>query len=97
LQWFDTMAIPVDAPNPDAAHKFIDFVMDAQITADITNYVWYANGNAASMPLVDEEITSDPGIFPTDAAKQNLWASKVYNARQDRTVTRLWTKVKTGQ
>ncbi len=97
LQWFDTMAIPVDAPNPDAAHKFIDFVMDAQITADITNYVWYANGNAASMPLVDEEITSDPGIFPTDAAKANLWASQVYNARQDRNVTRLWTKVKTGQ
>ena len=45
--------------NPDAAHRFINFVMDPQITADITNYVWYANANAASMDLVDEEITSD--------------------------------------
>lgn len=97
LQWFDTMAIPVDAPNPDAAHQFINFIMDAQITADITNYVWYANGNAASLPLVEEEITSDPGIFPTEVAKRNLWASKVYNAREDRAVTRLWTKVKTGR
>lgn len=97
LQWFDMLAIPADAPNPDAAHAFINFVMDAQITADITNYVWYANGNAASMPLVEEEITSDPGIFPTEAAKAALWASTVYNARTDRTITRLWTRVKTGQ
>ncbi len=97
LQWFDMMAIPVDAPNPDNAHKFINFIMDAQITADITNYVWYANANAASMALVDAEITSDPGIFPTDAAKANLWGAQVYNARTDRTVTRLWTEIKTGQ
>ncbi|MHA3915448.1 polyamine ABC transporter substrate-binding protein [Halovulum sp. GXIMD14793] len=97
LQWFDMMAIPVDAPNAEAAHKFINFVMDPQITADITNYVWYANANTASLPLVDEEITSDPGIFPTPEAKENLWAAQVYNARTDRVITRLWTRVKTGQ
>ena len=97
LQWFDMLAIPVDAPHADNAHTFINFIMDAQITADITNYVWYANGNAASMPMVDEEIKSDPGIFPTEAASAKLWSSKVYDARTDRTVTRLWTKVKTGQ
>ncbi|MEL6680986.1 MAG: polyamine ABC transporter substrate-binding protein, partial [Pseudomonadota bacterium] len=50
LQWFDMLAIPADAPNPDLAHAFINFIMDAQITADITNYVWYANANEASMP-----------------------------------------------
>ncbi len=97
LQWFDMLAIPVDAPHADAAHMFINFIMDAQITADITNYVWYANGNAASMPLVDEEITSDPGIFPTEEAKTRLWGSQAYDARTDRLVTRLWTRVKTGQ
>ncbi|MBB5515193.1 putrescine transport system substrate-binding protein [Rubricella aquisinus] len=97
LQWFDMMAIPVDAPNPDLAHEFINFVMDAQITADITNYVWYANANAASMPLVDPEITSDPGIFPTEEAKARLWGAEVYDSRTDRIVNRLWTQVKTGQ
>ncbi len=97
LQWFDMMAIPVDAPNAANAHAFINFIMDAQITADITNYVWYANGNAASMPLVDPEITGDPGIFPTEAASAGLWGAQVYDARTSRTVTRLWTKIKTGQ
>lgn len=96
-QWFDMMAIPVDAPNPDAAHQFINFVMDAQITADITNYVWYANANTASMSLVDPEITANPGIFPTPEAKDNLWVAQVYEAKLDRVLTRLWTSVTTGQ
>lgn len=97
LQWFDMLTIPVDAPNPDAAYKFIDFVMDAQITADITNYVWYASANTAAMPLIDEEITSDTGIFPTEEAKAKLWPSKVQTPKVDRRITRLWTSVTTGQ
>lgn len=97
LQWFDMMAIPTDAPNVENAHKFINFIMDAQITADITNYVWYANGNAASMPLVDPEIVEDTGIFPSDEAKKNLWPAKVLTPKADRKTTRTWTSVKTGQ
>ena len=96
LMWMDTLAIPSDAPHPENAHKFINFVMDAQITADITNYVWYANANTASMPMVEDEIKEDPGIFPSDEAKEKLWTAKVYDARTDRTVNRAWTAVKTG-
>jgi putrescine transport system substrate-binding protein len=96
-QWFDLMAIPVDAPNPDAAHAFINFIMDPQITADITNFVWYANANAASMPLVDPEIAGDPAIFPPPEVRAKLFPAVVYDARTDRLVTRLWTQVKTGQ
>jgi len=97
LQWFDMLAIPADAPNPSAAHKFINFIMDPQITADITNYVWYASANADAMAMIDEEITSDPGIFPTEDAKANLWPSEVKPPKFDRLVTRLWTSVTTGQ
>lgn len=97
LQWFDMMAIPEDAPNPDAAHKFINFIMEGQITADITNYVWYASANTAALPLIDEEITGDPGVFPSDETKAKLWPNKVHGPRTDRLITRLWTEVKTGQ
>ncbi|RMH49319.1 MAG: polyamine ABC transporter substrate-binding protein [Alphaproteobacteria bacterium] len=97
LQWFDMMAIPKDAPHPDLAHEFINFIMEPEITAYITNYVWYANANAASWPLVDPEILNNPGIFPTEKAKARLWAAAVYDARTDRIVNRLWTQVKTGQ
>ncbi|MDF2235814.1 polyamine ABC transporter substrate-binding protein [Albimonas sp. CAU 1670] len=97
LMWMDTLAIPADAPHPENAHKFIDFVMDAQITADITNYVWYANANTASMDMVEAEIKEDPGIFPSDEAKQHLWTAMVYDAKTDRLVNRAWTSIKTGK
>ena len=63
-QWFDMAAIPADAPNPEGAHAFLNFVMDPQISADITNYVWYANANAASMPLVDPGDRRRPVDLP---------------------------------
>ncbi len=97
LQWFDMMAIPVDAPNPDAAHQFINFVMQPEIAADITNYVWYASANEAALPMVDEEITSDPAIFPTPEIAEKLWPAATYDSRADRVITRLWTQIKTGQ
>jgi len=97
LQWFDTLAIPADAKNKDEAYAFINFIMEPQITADITNYVWYANGNKASMPLVEQEIKDDPSIFPTKEVEAKLWGSKVYKKRTDRIITRLWTKIKTGK
>ena len=57
LMWFDQMAIPADAPNPDGAHTFLNFILDAQNMADASNYVYYANGNLASQEfLVDDVI-----------------------------------------
>lgn len=96
-QWFDMMAIPADAPNPEAALAWINFIMDPQITADITNYVWYANANTASMPMVDAEIRDDPAIFPTPEVRAKLFPTQVYDARTDRTMTKLWTRARTGQ
>lgn len=97
MQWFDMMAIPADAPNPEAAHAFINFIMKPDITADITNYVYYANANEASLDLVDEEITSDPAIFPPQEVLAKLFPTVVRDARSERVLTRLWTRVRTGQ
>lgn len=96
-QWFDLMAIPADAPNPEGALAWINFVMDPQITADITNYVWYANANSASMEFVEDNIKNDPAIFPPAEIRAKLFPTVMYDARLDRTMTRLWTKVRTGQ
>ena len=95
--WFDLMAIPADAPNPEAAHAFINFVMDAQISADITNYVFYANANAASTSLIDPEVTADPGIYHPAEVKPSLFALRAHSARYDRLLNRSWTSIKTGQ
>ncbi len=94
--WFDQMAIPTDAPNPDGAHVFLNFIMDAHNMADASNYVYYANGNLASQEFLVEDVIGDPAIYPDEATLDNLFTTTPYDAKVQRVVTRLWTKIKSG-
>ena len=96
LMWFDQMAIPADAPNPEAAHTFLNFIMDAQNMAAASNYVYYANGNAASQEFLEEDVIGDTAIYPDAATLENLYTTTPYDAKVQRRVTRLWTKIKSG-
>ncbi|MDF0601426.1 polyamine ABC transporter substrate-binding protein [Psychromarinibacter sp. C21-152] len=96
LMWFDQMAIPADAPNPDAAHEFLNFIMDPQNMAQASNYVYYANGNLASQEYLNEDVIGDTAIYPDQATLDNLYTVTPYPPRVQRTVTRLWTRVKSG-
>lgn len=94
--WFDQMAIPVDAPNPEGAHVFLNFIMDAENAAAASNYVYYANGNKASQEFLVEDVIGDPAIYPDEATLENLFTTTPYPADVQRVVTRLWTKIKSG-
>jgi putrescine transport system substrate-binding protein len=97
ILWFDVMAIPSDAPHPDNAHAFIDFLLRPDVIADVTNYVSYANANLAATKLVDEEIRNDPSIYPPKLVRARLVTSEVPPAEIQRLRTRTWTRVKTGR
>ncbi|WP_328587494.1 polyamine ABC transporter substrate-binding protein [Algihabitans albus] len=97
LVWFDMLAIPADAPNAENAHKWIDFVLEPENIAGITNYVWYANAVPASKDLVIEEVRTDPAIYPSEAVQEKLFAAAVKSPRYKRLETRAWTRVKTGR
>ena len=60
----DMLGIPADAPHPDNAHRFIDYILRPDVIAAITNAVSYPNPNLAATALVDPEIRDDPGIYP---------------------------------
>ncbi len=96
LMWFDQMAIPVDAPNPDGAHKFLNFMMDAHNAAAASNYVYYANGNKASQEFLEEDVIGDPAIYPDEETLKHLYTTRPYPPKVQRVVTRLWTKIKSG-
>jgi putrescine transport system substrate-binding protein len=96
LMWFDQLAVPGDAPHPANAHMFIDYIMRAEVAAKASNYVYYANGNLASQPLLNEDVIGDPAIYPTADAVENLYVTTPYGPGIQRTVTRLWTRIKTG-
>ena len=96
LMWFDMMAIPADAPNPEGAHTFLNFIMDAENIAAASNYVYYANGNKASQQYLIEDVIDDPAVYPNEETLENLYTTTPYPAKVQRVVTRLWTKVKSG-
>jgi putrescine transport system substrate-binding protein len=96
LMWFDQMAIPADAPNPEAAHTFLNFILDANNMATASNYVYYANGNKASQEFLEEDVIGDPAIYPSAEAMANTYIKGPYPQKVQRVVTRLWTKIKSG-
>ena len=95
--WFDMLAIPKDAKHPDNAHKFINYLLRPDVMAGISNYVAYANANKASLPLVDQELKDNPGVYPTPEASKRLFSLAVLPPEVDRLFTRIWTTLKTGQ
>jgi len=97
IVWFDTLAIPADAKHPKNAHAFINYLMDPQVAANNSNTVNYANGNAASLPMVNDEVKNDPGVYPTPEVKAKLFPSLAYGEEFNRLMTRMWTKFTTGK
>jgi len=95
--WFDQMAIPADAPHVEEAHAFINYMLKPEVAAKASNYVFYANGNKASQEFIDKEILDDPAIYPNEATLAKLFTVVPYDPRTQRTVTRIWTKIVTGQ
>jgi putrescine transport system substrate-binding protein len=97
ILWFDMLAIPKDAPDPDSAYAYLNYIMTPQVIADISNFKRYANANAASQPLVLPAVKDDPGIYPPPEQRQKLAVQLADSADQTRAITRVWQKFKTGQ
>ena len=97
LMWFDSMAVPADAPNKDNALAFINFMMKPEIAARNSNFVSYASGNLAAKALVKPEIVSNPGIYPNADVMARLFTNSSPDEKLQKQITRQWTKVKTGK
>jgi spermidine/putrescine transport system permease protein len=94
--FLDSLAIPRAAPHPELAHAFLDFVMEAEIAAEICRTMYYSTPNRAAVPLLPEKIRNNPAVFPpaSDLARAELIedigeATLLYD--------RLWTEVKTSR
>jgi putrescine transport system substrate-binding protein len=96
ILFFDTMAIPADATHPNNALAFMNYIMKPEVHASLTNKVFYANPNAASMQFVKKEVAEDPTVFITDEIKKKMIAPQAVNNDIRRLITRLYTQFKTG-
>lgn len=90
--WVDSMMIPVDAPHPELAHKFIDFLLDAEVGAQLSNYNYYSSPNAAAEPYLDEVLTVPP-VKPTDEEMRVLRFTPSLEGEPLQIFQQLWSEV----
>ncbi|WP_416065489.1 polyamine ABC transporter substrate-binding protein [Rhizobium sp. ZK1] len=95
--WFDMMAIPADSKHVAEAHEFLNYMMKPEVIAKASDFTFYANGNKASQQFVSKDVLEDPAIYPTDEVMKGLFTVRPWDPKTQRTATRIWTKVVTGQ
>ncbi|MBI4310752.1 MAG: extracellular solute-binding protein, partial [Chloroflexi bacterium] len=91
--WADVMVIPAQAPNPGAAHQFIDYLLDAQVGAKLSRYTRYASPNKAARALLPQEDLENPVLYPLPEVLARLEYQREVGA-QVRLYDEVWTEVK---
>ncbi len=95
--FFDTMAIPKDAQNVENAHLFINYILRPEVHASLTNKVFYANPNAASLKFVKKEVAENKSIFLDAAATKTMIAPDALPQDIRKVQTRTFSNFKTGK
>jgi putrescine transport system substrate-binding protein len=93
---YNAFLIPASAPHRQAAHKFLNYILEPQIIAEITNDIHYGNDNLAARPFVKSEILGDPAVYPPPALRARLYLPAELGQDYDRLRTRVWTHIKTA-
>jgi putrescine transport system substrate-binding protein len=94
---FDMLAIPKDAPHAADANRFINFLLQPDVMAAITNKVRYPNALPASRPLIRPDILADPNIYPPPEAMARFFTVHAPSQAAERARTRMWARFKAGQ
>ena len=95
--WFDSMVMPVGAPNPSAALKFVDYLLRPEVIARCSNAAMYANPNSAADSLVDAALSSDPALYPSAEMKEKLYPLTALPMKAEKIRTRSWSNLKVGR
>ncbi|MFT5643153.1 MAG: putrescine transport system substrate-binding protein [Janthinobacterium sp.] len=94
--FFDTMAIPVDAPHPNNALLWINYILRPQVHASLSNKVFYANPNAAATQFVGKAIADNKSIYLSAEDQEKMVVPESTSADMRRMITRTFTRFKTG-
>lgn len=97
VQFFDNLAIPADAAHVKNAHLFIDFLNRPEVAAKNSNFISYANGNSASLPMIDAAVKGNPDVYPPPELAAKLVPDLPESAEFTKQLTRVWQRFKTGK
>jgi putrescine transport system substrate-binding protein len=94
---YNAFLIPASAPHRQAAHRFLNYILEPRVIAEITNDIHYGNDNLAARPFINSEILGDPAVYPPPDLRARLYLPAELGQDYDRLRTRVWTHIKTGQ
>ena len=93
-KWLDSMAIPAKAPNPELAHQFIDFLLDAENGAELSNYTQFPTPNGAAKEFITPEDLANPAIYPPEELADSLYFVRPLAGEEMARIDAVWTNVK---
>jgi len=85
--------VPAKAPNPDAAHKWINWILDPKVNASLSNYNHFATPNEAAMPYLNKEDLYNPGVWPPPEIMEILYFAKDLG-QDNRLMDEAWIRAK---
>lgn len=97
IVWFDEMVILKDAQNVDEAYEFINFMLDAENSAKAANKIMFPMANEAAFEYLDPELRNNEILFPPEESLKNVHIKRPYDIRQQKALTRMWMKMKSGR
>lgn len=90
----DSLVISKDAPRPDLALQFINFMLDGKNAAELTNLIGSGSPNAAALPYIKPDIAKNRAIFPDQATNAKLEMLRDLSSKQRRALNRIWTEIR---
>jgi putrescine transport system substrate-binding protein len=97
IMFFDMLAIPADAPHPNNAHLFINYLLRPEVAAKNSSSMHFTTANAAGYSLVDPAVFNDREVYPSDAQKAHMYPDVSHSLAYTRELNRTWTRFKTGR
>ncbi|MGY4495333.1 polyamine ABC transporter substrate-binding protein [Pseudomonas sp. TE3610] len=94
LMWSDDMVIPKGAKNLVQAHAFMDFLLQPEVIARVSNQIGYPNPNPASTPLIDPALRAEENLFVPDKDRRLLFQIEPPSLKVQRLITRLWSRIR---
>ncbi|WP_313625516.1 polyamine ABC transporter substrate-binding protein [Achromobacter sp.] len=95
--WFDLMVIPKDAPHPEEALAFINYIETPKVHAAITNTMFYPNANKEARQFVNKDVAENPMIYPSAEVSKTLYVIKALPLNISRLQNKLWSELKLGK
>jgi spermidine/putrescine transport system substrate-binding protein len=91
--WTDNACIPTSSMNKAMGEKFINYILEPEIGAQLSNFIQYGTPNAASLPFIDEEVLNDPAVYPPEAVRERLFFLVDVNLAATQLYEQAWSEI----